>query len=190
MWRRRMDPYASLSVFSGVSIPHDIRPAMGRFIYTHFGKPQVDAVMRVINAREPLECDGCEVLGGRNAIDEDRFVFRHRFEKRADARVVLIDQKGMVPSFNQMSHGERLHLSEVHHHAAVWRPLSLNHATLQRDFEHVAMPMQIPASALMIGNPMSRIECELARDGEHDEGQFSSGIPKCLWVWIDKRHSG
>src|SRR5260364_295214 len=52
------------------------------------------------------------------------------------------------------------------------------------------MPMQIPASALMIGNPMSRLESEVARDGDDDEGQFSEGSPKCLWVWIDKRHSG
>jgi wyosine [tRNA(Phe)-imidazoG37] synthetase (radical SAM superfamily) len=73
----------------------------------------------------------------------------------------------MVPEVDEMRLGQRLDLGEVHQHAVHRLTVRLNDVAGQCDFERVAVTMQVPALALMIGNAMACVELETLGD-QHD----------------------
>ena len=73
----------------------------------------------------------------------------------------------MVPLVDQMLDGERLHVGEVHHHAAIRCAFGVDQIALQRDFEHIAMAVQITALAAVIGDAVARVEFEFSCNRQH-----------------------
>lgn len=121
-----------------------------------------------MHVREDVERDRREILDGRNPVEDDRLVIGHLFEERAHDFVARIDEKRVIPLADEMLHREPLHVREIHHHPAVGRALGLDEIAAQRDFEHVAMPVQIPALAAVIGDAVPRVEFEFSGN-QHDE---------------------
>lgn len=56
----------------------DIGPTIRRLIKPQMGEAQILAIMRIEYARELLECDGSQILDGRDAIEHNRFVVYER----------------------------------------------------------------------------------------------------------------
>lgn len=75
-----------------------------------------------------------------------------------------IDQKGMIPESGDVLQSNCLYVGEVHHHAVQGRFFVANDIADQRDLECVAMPMQMAALALMIGNAVTGVELQSAGD--------------------------
>ena len=80
----------------------------------------------------------------------------------------------MVPFVDQMNFCNFLHLSEVHHHAIICTLIAMNNIANQCNLYRVAVSVQMTALALMLGNPMPRVEFKAASD-LHGEGDMLDG---------------
>ena len=90
-----------------------------------------------------------------------------------------------------MLHRERLDVGEIHHHAAIRRAFRIDEIALQRDFEHVAMAVQVTALAAVIGDAVARVEFEFSGNRLHVGSiVLYQGMFRYLWVCIDRRHFG
>ncbi|CAM2147406.1 hypothetical protein PT2222_10163 [Paraburkholderia tropica] len=165
---------------SGRSVANDFGPAVGRFVQAHLVQLQVHAVMRVVHIGEDLERDGREIFHGGNAVDHDRLVARQRFEETAHLRVAFEDEERVVPQIDEMLVRERLHVGEIHHHAAIGRAFRLDGIALQGDFEHVAMAVQVTALAAVVGDAVARVEFEFSGDRQHGASGANSGNVQVL----------
>ncbi len=113
---------------------------------------------------EQLEGNPRQVFGGRHAVKHDGLVAGQAGEKLDDRRVVAIDQKGVIPNRHDMTHGDCLDLGKVHHHAVVWLAGGLDDLAGEGDFQRIAVPVQMAALALVVGNAMTGVEFETACD--------------------------
>jgi hypothetical protein len=86
----------------------------------------------------------------------------------------------MIPQVDHVAFGERLDFGKVHHHAVV-RPIAgIDDAAAERDFEGIAVAVQVPALALVIGNPVARVEFEAAGDAHGRERLVCGKVPAPL----------
>jgi hypothetical protein len=61
-----------------------------------------------------------------------------------------------------MLFGDGLDFGKVHHHAVIRPSGRIDDAAAERNFKGVAVAVQVAALALVIGNPVARIEFEAA----------------------------
>jgi wyosine [tRNA(Phe)-imidazoG37] synthetase (radical SAM superfamily) len=141
-----------------------VGPAVGGFVEAHLFEAQVVSVVVAVERGEDLEGQPREVFGGRHAVEYHRLVAGHGGEEVRDLRVAAIDEEGMIPGFHDMAHGDLLDLGKVHHHAVVGPAGGFDDLAGEGDFQRVAVPVQVAALALVIGNAMAGIELEAAGD--------------------------
>ena len=79
-----------------------------------------------------------------------------------DLDVVLPGEEGMVPLVYHMGFGDGFDVAEVHQHAVAGGAIVPYHVASQSDFKHVAMTVQMPALAAMVGDAMAGIEFKAA----------------------------
>ena len=102
-----------------------------------------------------------EAAGVQSALDWSGDLVRQH------GRIVLIDEKSVVPWINQMLLRQRFDVRKIHDHAIIGVTLDRDNGTGERNFQRVAMAVQIAALALMVGNAMTGIEFELAGNSQH-----------------------
>lgn len=125
---------------------------------------QVVAVAVAIERIEDGESNAGKVLGSRYGVEDHRFVAGQGGQEARDGLVVAPDEECMVPDVDHVALGDGLDLGEVHHHAVVGTAGAVDDPADERDFQRVAVPVQMPALALVIGNPVACIELKAACD--------------------------
>src|SRR5471030_1173729 len=168
----------------GTSGIGDLGPAVRRFVQHQLVQVQAGAEAVFIGRLQDVEGDLREVLDGRDAVDYDGLVARQRGEEIAHGVVLFVDQEGVVPDVDQVFLGQRLDVGKVHDHAVVGVALDGDDLAGQRDFQRVAVAVQVAALAFVVGNPVAGVEFELTCDGQH------YGICKSLWVCRLSFHFG
>ncbi len=111
-----------------------------------------------------FESDAREILSRRYAIKHDSLVAGQGSQELCDRRIATIDEEGVIPHLDDMAHGDLLDFGEVHHHTVVRLAGGLNDLSGERDFQRIAMPVQMTALALMVGNAVAGVEFEAAGD--------------------------
>lgn len=88
--------------------------------------------------------------------------------------IVPGDQECVIPQVCDMLLGNRLDVSEIHHHAVLSRAIVVDDAAGQGDLDYVAMPVEMPALTTMVWNAVAGIEFEAAGD-LHGNGAMLDG---------------
>src|SRR5471030_3006635 len=177
-------PAAASLAGQGISGIGDLGPAVRRFVQHQLVQVQAGAEAVFIGGLQDVEGDLRQVFDGRDAVDDDGLVVGQRGQEIAHRVVLFVDQEGVVPDVDQMFLGQRLDVGEVHDHAVVGIAFDGDDLAGQRDFQRVAVAVQVAALAFVVGNPVAGVEFELACDGQH------YGICKSLWVCRLSFHFG
>jgi wyosine [tRNA(Phe)-imidazoG37] synthetase (radical SAM superfamily) len=84
-------------------------------------------------------------------------------------------QEGVIPKINDVFLRQGFDIGKIHHHAVDGGARPLNDLPGQSDFEGVAVAVQVPAGASVVGNAMPSIEFQAAGDthGDNQGGQVS-----------------
>ena len=127
-----------------------------------------------IERLEDIERLACQIFDRRHNIEHDCLVAGQRVQKFRDRFVRGRNQKGVVPKINQMRFCNFLYLAEVHHHAVTGALIVADNLTGQGYFDGVAVPMKMPALALMIRDSMACVELQAAGD-LHGKGAMLGG---------------
>lgn len=165
-------PFRAFRVFRGpVAFPglfprRAIRPVVGCFVDAHLFQAQVVAISIPVSGIENVESDLREIFNCRHDFENNGFVIRQACQKVTDERVAAIYQKRMVPRVYQLRLGDAFDVGEVHHHALCGLSFGSNDVAGQRDFNRVAMPVQMFALAGVVGDAMPGVEFQAAGD-EH-----------------------
>lgn len=144
--------------------PYRVRPAIGRLVETNPLKSQVIAVGVAVNRVQAVEGDTCQILGSRYLIKDDRLVIGQRVQKIDDGAVTGKGQKGVIPFVNQVCLGQVLDQGKVHDHAVGAVTGLVDDVSGKRYFNDVAVAMQVPALAAVVGDAVARVEFEAAGD--------------------------
>lgn len=129
--------------------------------------------------------DQCQILCGRNAIQQDCLVPGNGCQKVTHNVIGAPAQKGVIPRVNDQFFGDGLDVCKIANHAIVWLARLIDDVTLHGDFEHIAMAMQVATLAEVIGNPMSGIEFQAAgNQHEVDIGTETRAPGRISISWI------
>jgi len=116
----------------------------------------------LIDLIEDAERQFGQVLGGWHAVEDDRFVIGNSPQKLDNRRIAGIDEKRVVPTIDKMLPRQGFYLRKIHDHAVGGIAGFIDDVARQRDFDGIAMPVQMAALTLMIGDSMACIELESA----------------------------
>ena len=72
--------------------------------------------------------------------------------------------------------GDGLDFGKVHHHAVIGPSGGIDHAAAEGDFERVAVPVQVAALALVVGDAVAGIEFEAAGYAHGREGRVCGKV--------------
>jgi wyosine [tRNA(Phe)-imidazoG37] synthetase (radical SAM superfamily) len=147
---------------SGPVVAMRVGPAVRRFVEPDALKPQVVAVTVLVKRIENRKRHAGKILGGGNAIELHGLVTRNAGKKIGNLTVVVPNQKCVVPQVDHMSLGDRLDFGKIHHHAVVRPIMGIDDSADECDFQCIAVPVQVPALALVIGDSMAGVEFEAA----------------------------
>jgi hypothetical protein len=75
-----------------------------------------------------------------------------------------MDEEGVIPQVDQMLNGQRLDLGKIHDHPVGAIAVLTDDLAAERDFDGIAMAMQMAALALVVRNTMTGIKLKAARD--------------------------
>jgi hypothetical protein len=118
------------------------------------------AVTVAIERIENRECDPGQIFGGGYRVEHHRLVIRKGTEEFRHGFVAAPDQKGMIPGIDHMPFGDGLDLGKIHHHAVVGLSCGVDHAAAKGDFQRITVAVQVAALALVVRDPVARIEFE------------------------------
>lgn len=118
----------------------------------------------LINRVKQFEGDARKIFGGRHAVEHDGLVAGQAGEKTGDGRVATPDEKGVIPGFDDMLHGNRFDFGKVHHHAVVRLARRFDHFAGEGDLDGVAVPVQVAALALVVGDAVAGVKFKAARN--------------------------
>ena len=148
--------------FSESPFSQRVGPTVGSLIKSDSFQTQVVSVGVAIASVEQIKSNPGQVFGRRHCGQNDGLVVGDCLEKLANRPVVLVHQKCVVPSINDMLFCQRLDLGEVHDHAigSVMGPC--DDVARERYLNRVTMPMQMAALAFVVGNSVPGIEFQAA----------------------------
>ena len=122
------------------------------------------AIGVAVNRVQAVESDPCQVFRSRDTVEKDRLVIGQRIQEIDDGLVAGKRQEGVVPFVDQMRLGQILDLREVHDHAVGGVAGLVDDVPRQRDLDDVAVAVQMPALAAVVGDAVARVEFEAAGD--------------------------
>ena len=123
---------------------------------------QMIAVVVAVERIENGEGDAGQIFRGWHGIEDNSLVRRQAGKKARHGMVAAPDQKGMVPGIDHVLLGDGLDFGEIHHHAVVRPSGAIDDSATEGYFKGVAVAVQVTALALMIRDPVARIEFEAA----------------------------
>ena len=150
-------------------ITYAVRPIIGCFVNAHAFQAQVVAVGVLVSEIENIEGDLSKIFCSGHDIENDGAVIGQSRQKIAHQFIVTVCQEGMIPLVHQLLIGDTLHIRKIHHHPLFGFAFSRDDVAGQRDFNGVAMSVQVLALAVVVGDAMSGIEFQAAGD-EHGGG--------------------
>ena len=120
------------------------------------------AVRVAVGAVQDVEGDQRQILGGGYRVQHDSLVSRHAVQKIEHHAVAAVDQERMVPCIHYLLLRDAFDVREVHHHALLRYALGGDNVAGKRDFDGVAMAVQVAALAAVIGDAVPCIKFESA----------------------------
>ncbi len=78
--------------------------------------------------------------------------------------IVLVDQEGVVPKVDELLLRDMLDVGIIHDHALVGCTFGFYDLPRKRDFDGVAVAMEVAALAFVVGDSVPRVEFETSRD--------------------------
>ena len=143
---------------------HCVCPAIRCFVEANPLKSQVIAVGVAVNRVQAVESDTRQILGSRHLIKDDGLVIRQRVQKIDDGAVAGKGQKGVIPFVDQVCLGQILDQGKIHDHTVGAVAGLVDDVSGKRYFDDVAVAMQVPALAAVVGDAVARVEFEAAGD--------------------------
>lgn len=145
-------------------LAHCIRPAIGRFVETNLLQLQVVAVNVAVSGIKNLKSGLCQIFCRWHTIKQYRLV-AGQGDKEINNRLVAAErQKSVIPGIDQMRLGNFLDLRKIHHHAVGGIAGLVDDVAGKGDFDGVAVPVQVPALALVVRDAVAGIEFKAAGD--------------------------
>jgi len=181
------------------ALTHGIRPVIGRFIETYALQAQLVSIGINISRIKHAKGFCRKIFRGWDNIQHHRLVLGQSSEKPHHCHIPPIHQERMIPVPDQRFIGNGFDRGKVHHHALLGNTLNADNLAGKGDFERVAMAVQVPALAVMIGNAVAGIKLQPAGNqhiekrskNEHElyhpslpEAAFSGSIERMS----DKKH--
>lgn len=145
-----------------VPLADRIDPAVRCLVESNALKSKVVLVGVPIDGVEDPECFFREILGCRNARQDDCLVVWQAVQEIHNRCVTRKNKEGMIPDVDQMAMRKRLDLGEVHHHAVRGIAGLRNDVTGKGYLDCVAMPVQMSALAAMVRDSMTCVKLEAA----------------------------
>ena len=144
--------------------PDGVCPAIRRFVEPDSFQTKMIAVGILKYLVKDSEGFFSEVFRCRNAIQNDRLVVGNRPQEVDNRGVSSIDKEGVIPEIDNMLASKRFDFGKVDDHSIGGVTVFLVDVATQRDFERVAMTVQVTALALVVGDTMTRIKLKAASD--------------------------
>jgi len=106
------------------------------------------------------QIEGCagQIFGSGNLIQKNGFVLGQARQKIDHRFVLLTDQKGVIPGIDNQLPGNGLDVGKIHYHTFRGCADGLHDLAFQRDFDRVAVSMQVAALAFVVRNAVPSIE--------------------------------
>ena len=123
--------------------------------------------------RQFAEGHGCQVLGGRDYLEQYRPVIGNLLQQQHDLGVLFVHQEGVVPLVDHFTQCNRFDVPEIHDHAIGRVTGFIDHITGEGDFHGVTMPVQVTALAAVIRDAVAGVKLQPASNA-HDFWQFRS----------------
>ena len=105
-----------------------------------------------------------QIFSGRHAVKNDCLVIRHRIQEIHNGLVTSENEERVIPQINHMLLGEILDLRKIHHHAIGGITSLVDNVTGERDFDGVAVAMQVATLTFMVRDAVACIEFKTAGD--------------------------
>jgi hypothetical protein len=153
-----------------ISASYAVCPVVRGLEKTDAFEAQVIAVAVLIRGVEDVEGDLGQVFSGRHDIHDHGLMLGDGRQKVIYLLVAAIDQKSVIPYIDQFFLRDAFDVGKIHHHALLGLPFGVDDVAGQRDFDRIAVAVQVSALAVVVGDAVSGIEFKAAGD-EHD--QFS-----------------
>ena len=125
-----------------------------------------------------------EVFCGRDAVENDRLVIGECREEVDDLCIARINKEGVIPQVDEVLLGERFDFGEVHDHAVGRIAGARDDFAGKRDFERIAVPVQVTALALVIRDAVTGVELEAAGDEHRKNSQRWTAAIISLRAWV------
>jgi hypothetical protein len=127
----------------------------------------------IVRAFQHVESSLRQMLSCWRSVENNRSMTRQSAQKVEDAVILAPRKKGVIPPVDQFTRGDCLDVRKVHNHALARIARGRAHLTGQGDFDGIAVPVQMTAPAVVIGNTMARVELEPACDA-HERPERST----------------
>jgi hypothetical protein len=82
-----------------------------------------------------------------------------------------VNKKCVIPQFDNLTQGNSFDIAKIHHHAVSRIPVALNHLTRQRNFQGIAVSVQMTALTTVIRNTVAGVK--LQPTGDTHDGAIS-----------------
>lgn len=134
------------------------------------------AIDVTVGRGEPFESDAGKVFRGRHPVEDDCLVAGQRGKKIHYLSITCIGEKGVIPEIDDEASGDRLDFGEVHHHAIVGLSDRLDHLAGERDFQRIAVAVEMPALAGVVRDAVSGVELDATGDFHEGRDNLQFGI--------------
>lgn len=150
-----------------------VGPAVRRFVKTQLRQLQRVAIGIAINGIKPVEGDARQIFRRWHAVENDRLVIGQGVQESHNRGIAGIGEKSVVPFIDKVRLGQCLDLREIHHHAVGGIARFVDDLAGQGDFDDVAVTVQMAALTFMVGDAVTGIELEAARDQHGNSGTLA-----------------
>src|SRR5258707_13112910 len=110
------------------------------------------------------------MFSSRRRIKNDRAVDGDRAQEIDDDFVFGVSKKSVVPRGNDVLLHQRFDAGEIGDHPLFGVAINGDHVTADSDLDRIAVAMQMPALAVVIGNPVTGVEFEPAGNAHQKAG--------------------
>src|SRR2546423_1866092 len=125
----------------------------------------------VVRACQHIESSLRQMLCRWRRVENNRSMTRQSAQEVEDFPILAPRKKGVIPTVDQFTPGDRLDFRKIHDHAVARITGGRAYLTRQSDFERITVPVQMTAPAVVIRNTMARGELEPACDAHGKGGE-------------------
>jgi hypothetical protein len=108
------------------------------------------------------------MFGSRWRFEQDRAVACDGAQEFDDNMILGVSEKCMIPGFDDVLMHERFNAGKIGDHTLFGVAFGSNDITADGNFDRVAVPVEVPAPARVVGNAMTGVEFEPAGDAHRE----------------------